>query len=139
MALKVISNADYKEGKMDNARELASEDEVQGIIIQDQDSAIVVVVGEDTLLVCDAVYHNPVVPWDLGKEIIVVKDNFAQSFIIIQDRDGARALRARQPLVKDVGASVVDVTGPIYGVRNLTMNNGTSKDFNSDGTELSPN
>ena len=106
------------------------------IIIQDVDTALYVVAGEDTLGVCDAVYHDPAKPWEAGKSVVVVKDNMAYCFTVIANKDGSLALQ-QVGLPKDGKATVEKLPNNQCGVRNMAFDGGGtySFDFSADAVE----
>lgn len=134
----------FRDGKASKIIELSNAaetilpvDKVEFIIIEDVDTALYVVVEGDTLGVCDAVYHDAQVPWgQIGKRIIAVYNNFAHSFIIIQDRDGARRLTSTV-FRRDSAASIVQVSKDVIGIRDMQFSDGATKDFNSNESTIS--
>ena len=106
------------------------------IIIQDVDTALYIVAGEDTLGVCDAVYHDPSVPWGAGKIVIVVKDNMAYYFVVVANKDGSLGLE-EVVLQRDGKATVEKLPDNQCGVRGMSFDDGSTHefDFSSDVIE----
>ncbi|MEO1259830.1 MAG: hypothetical protein AAFZ15_13640 [Bacteroidota bacterium] len=104
------------------------EDGLGLIIIQEQDTALYVSLDGDTIGICDAVYHDPSVPWQAGKQIVVVKDNMAYCFSVVANKEGGLELK-KVGLPKDGEASVEKLANGECGVRNMTFDDGKSQDF----------
>lgn len=122
---KIISST----GKMAN---LIPDDCQSLIIIEDVDTALYVVANGDTLGVCDAVYHDPSVPWGDGKNVIVVKDNMAYCFTVTINKDGKESLTL-VALPIDGKATVNDLPNNQCGVRNMSFDDGSTHEFDFGG------
>ncbi len=111
---------------------IITEDGQQLIIIQDVDTALYVrdKEGNQTPL-CDAVYHDPKMPWGAGKTIVAVKGNSAYVFTIIQDGDAAALRLTKTVLPIDAVASLVGNTDGSFNVSGLRTEDGTTHDFSS--------